>query len=84
MNKPTIAVQTQFPHKGFQLTFENGYTISVQIGRMNYSNGQTNAEVAAWDDNGNFINLNHLGGIDVIGWCNPNDILILMNKVANL
>jgi len=33
-------------HNGFSMTFENGYTISVQFSKVNYSDGKTTAEVA--------------------------------------
>ena len=35
--------------KNFQMTFRNGYTISVVFGERSYSDqGETTAEVAAW------------------------------------
>jgi len=41
---------------GFQMTFENGCTISVQFGKHTYSDaGETTAEVAAWDNKGNWL-----------------------------
>ena len=46
-------------HDGFQMTFENGCTISVQFGKHTYSDqGKTTAEVAAWDDKGNWFIFN--------------------------
>ena len=43
-------------HDGFQMTFENGCTISVQFGKHSYSDaGETTAEVAAWDNQGNWL-----------------------------
>ena len=43
-------------HDGFQMTFENGCTISVQFGKYSYSDvGETTAEVAAWDNQGNWL-----------------------------
>jgi hypothetical protein len=43
-------------HDGFQMTFENGCTISVQFGKHTYSDaGETTAEVAAWDNQGNWL-----------------------------
>ena len=43
-------------HDGFQMTFENGCTISVQFSKHTYSDaGETTAEVAAWDDQGNWL-----------------------------
>ena len=41
---------------GFQMTFENGCTISVQFSKHTFSDGgQTTAEVAAWDNQGNWL-----------------------------
>jgi len=43
-------------NNGFQMTFENGCTISVQFGKYTYSDqGETTAEVAAWDNKGNWL-----------------------------
>jgi hypothetical protein len=43
-------------HDGFQITFENGCTISVQFGPHTYSDqGKTTAEVAAWDNQDNWL-----------------------------
>jgi len=43
-------------HHGFQMTFENQFTISVQFSKHNYSDqGKTTAEVAAWDNEGNWF-----------------------------
>ena len=43
-------------HDGFQMTFENGCTISVQFSKYTFSDGgQTTAEVAAWDNEGNWL-----------------------------
>jgi hypothetical protein len=43
-------------HHGFQMTFENQFTISVQFSGHNYSDGgKTTAEVAAWNSNGDWF-----------------------------
>jgi hypothetical protein len=43
-------------HDGFQMTFKNGCTISVQFSKHTYSDaGETTAEVAAWDNQGNWL-----------------------------
>ncbi len=43
-------------HDGFQMTFENGCTISVQFSKHTYSDGgETTAEVAAWDNQRNWL-----------------------------
>ena len=42
--------------EGFQMTFQNGCTISVQFGKHTYSDsGKTTAEVAAWDNKDNWL-----------------------------
>jgi hypothetical protein len=70
---------------GFQIVFENGYTVSVQFGINNYSDmGATTAEVAAWDPNGEWVRLqDHDDLIIVKGYCSPNDVLGIMNLIAN-
>ena len=55
MNQSKFAI---IQSKGFQMTFANGYTVSVQFGQYNYCNGydnshengvtNTNAEIAFW------------------------------------
>jgi uncharacterized protein YneR len=43
-------------HHGFQMMFENQFTISVQFSKHNYSDqGKTTAEVAAWNSNGDWF-----------------------------
>jgi len=79
-------------NKGFQLTFENGYTISVQFGLGNYCESKNkptdedfhtskDAEVMVWDSEGETIKIN---GIDVNGWCNTNQVAEIIQHVKNL
>jgi len=66
------------PRNGFQITFQNGYTVSVQFGRYNYCSNQGNeteplthcedAEVALVHPNGWLIDL--FGKLD---WWNYNE-----------
>jgi hypothetical protein len=83
---------------GFHITFENGWTVSVQFGKYNYcsnrsftSMGETkgdtnscpNAEIAAFDKDGTW----HRGegwDDDVYGWADPAYVLSFMNEVAAL
>ena len=68
---------------GFQITFDNGYTVSVQFGRSTYCDqGETTAEVASWDVNGKWFKLGEYD--DVRGHCSPEDVLEIMNTVAAL
>lgn len=54
-NKAFKTTKREF-HDGFQMTFENGCTISVQFGKHTFSDaGKTTAEVAAWDNEGNWL-----------------------------
>jgi hypothetical protein len=75
------ATQNEY-NNGFHITFENGYTISVQFGKGNYSDqGKTTAEVAAWDPDGEWVKLSDTD--EIIGWCTPNEVLEIMNQIAN-
>jgi len=67
---------------GFSMKFENGYTISVQLGKIAYSDGEKNAEVAAWDAEGNYVDFEE--GMDVVGWQTTNDVANWMDKVSKL
>ena len=81
--------------KGFQITFPNKWTISVQFGPFNYRDDRSlyvpyattydsmqsvNAEVAVWDGNGIWKQLGD--NDDVIGWQSPEEVLKLMNEIA--
>jgi len=82
-------------NKGFQITFDNGYTVSVQFGPGNYGTNynadfRTNlnkpqiaitAETALIAANGEFIE--YKGG-DVQGYQTPNDVLELLNYASKL
>ena len=69
-------------HNGFHMTFKNGYTMSVQFGKNNYSDGgETTAEVAAWGPDRKWVKLS--AHDDVRGWCSPDDVLEIMNQIAN-
>ncbi len=68
-------------NNGFHITFKNGCTISVQFHKNNYSDGgETTAEVAAWDKNGDWLKLSDTD--DIRGWCTPDEVLEIMNDVA--
>lgn len=85
--------------KGFQMSFPNGYRISVQWGRNNYCENQfmdrdhkikynsrlesVDAEIAILDDDDNFHRPPSWAE-DVKGWCNTSDVLDWMNYTSNL
>ena len=66
---------------GFQMTFANGWTVSVQWGTGTYSDNKytdfraitdcPTAEIAAWDEFGNWHNF---GDDTVKGWCKPDEV----------
>ena len=69
----------------FSMTFANGYSVSVAMGDGTYSNGNsedgfTSVEVAAWDVDGNWVQLGN--NDDVVGWQSPEQVLAIMNKIA--
>jgi len=80
--------------KGFHITFENGCTVSVQFGKGDYGDNyryrgdyhdempaSQTAEVAAWDEMGNWIKLSEED--DLAAYQSPSEVLEIMNKVAN-
>lgn len=82
-------------NKGFQVKFDNGYTVSVQFGPGNYGSNYSlsmldnmgkpmtaaTAETALIDPDGNFVA--YKDG-DVQGYQSPADVLALMNYAASL
>ena len=78
--------------KGFQITFANGYTVSVQFGHGNlcenrygnHGDRSVNAEVAAWPSTfgGEWVKLGEHD--DVIGYQTPDQVLGIMAMIAAL
>lgn len=78
-------------NKGFQITFENGNTISVQFGRGNYCSNYNvlntadaeceNAEVAIWNDAGVWYTFDDTSRVK---WhCTPDIVAGLIQKAKN-
>lgn len=82
--------------KGFQMTFANGWTVSVQFGSGNYCENRSymyankeviergesaDAEIAAWDKNNNWFEFEH---DTVKGRCSSNEVADFIAKVAAL
>lgn len=81
---------------GLRVTFDNGWTVSVQWGQGNYcenrdlpiskfenhdSHPSPNAEVAIWHLD---EPLHHLGAFDeVVGWLDPDRVILLMAAVQS-
>ena len=96
MNKAfSTHVNKEIDHDGFHMTFANGCTISVMFGKHSYSDqGETTAEVAVWDKDGNWYLLNeednHMSLLkvpeysDVMGHCTSNIVAHIMNLAKNL
>jgi hypothetical protein len=81
--------------KGFGMTFDNGFTISVQWGRGNYSSNRdlveddtiknleaVSAEIAVIDADGKFLGINKDEREAVIGWVSPDDVAVAIFIVA--
>lgn len=81
-------------HKGFHMTFKNGYTISVQFGAGNYCDNynekfgferltdtvqSSNAEIAVWGEDGKLLKITKYD--TVIGHLTPNEVADWINKV---
>jgi hypothetical protein len=79
-------------HHGFQMDFENGCTISVQFSKHNYSDGgQTTAEVAAWNSNGEWMKWNGDNWVvlanndtEVMARQTPNDVAKMISELVKL
>ena len=69
-------------HKGFHVTFENGYTVSVQFGPANYCDNynmdfskpkslehleSSDAEVAVWKGSGKLLAMPQFGNNNDVG-----------------
>jgi hypothetical protein len=71
-------------NKGFQITFANGNTVSVQFGQHNYCDNRdeekqkpcANAEVWAWDANRNPL------FEEPLGWQTPEEVAALIAKYS--
>jgi len=82
-------------NKGFQMTFQNGWTISVQFGYSSYCQNyhhpegvgfsregivkSQDAEIAIWDKEGQYYNF---GNDTVKGWCSSNEAAEWIEKVS--
>lgn len=85
--------------KGFHITFENGFTVSVQFGPGNYSDhydanigrdesrcgkeGSHLAETACWGPDKQLLEVPHSPGDTVQGYRTPGDVLELLNWAAS-
>lgn len=83
-------------NKGFAMTFENGFTISVQFGSSNYCENRSfddygkemeqqhttcqNAEIAIWDEVNEWFDF---GGDQVKGWVRPDEISDWITRTKN-
>ena len=83
---------------GWQMTFPNGWTVSVIMGKGAYcankgdeelnltsSKPSPNAEIAAWHGDGDSGVWHKFAGVDdtVLGWQEPLEILKFINMIAN-
>ena len=79
-------------HHGFQMDFANGYTISVQFSNRSYCDqGETTAEVAAWNGNGDWMMWNGdnwavltNGDADVMSHQTTDDVAMLISELVKL
>jgi len=92
-------VQNNKKKKGFHITFENGYTVSVQFGPGNYCDnynreidaedeicgkeGSLTAECAVWTKDRPLICHPDFGGDSVSSHSSPADVLRLLNWAAS-
>lgn len=76
---------------GIRMSFNNGNTISIQWGMNNFSSTRfigdpsltcTSAEIAIWDENGEWAAIDPTGG-EVKGWVNPDEIARFISLTCN-
>jgi hypothetical protein len=77
--------------EAFSITFGNGNTISVVFGKGTYSDqGETTAEVAAWDSNGDWMLFQDGAWItikqdsEVMPRCTPTEVAEMMFALSML
>lgn len=84
-------------NKGFNMTFANGITASVQCGAGNYCDNHfskdfsfskeassNTAEVAAWNENDEWVTNKFCDTCDdVAGYLSPDEVLQFLNSCAN-
>jgi len=85
-----IKVQKDDHNNGFQMTFKNGWTVSVQFSWCNYCSNQhkrhhqifssSDAEIAAWDENG--VRYRFDESNTVKGWCKPDEVADFIVQIA--
>jgi hypothetical protein len=83
--------------RGFTVTFENGWTASVQWGAGNYCANRygydkprermdacesRDAEVAAWDADGRDHAFSRTVGDTCKGWMSPHEVMKFLNMVS--
>jgi hypothetical protein len=83
-------------NKGFQMTFQNGWTISVQFGFGNYCQNNHHPEGFYFSQNVAIVESQdaeiaiwdkegkfyNFGGDDVKGYCSPNEVAEWIEKVS--
>jgi len=91
MNNKAFKAQNNEFHEGFAMTFQNGCTISVQFSKHTYCDGgETTAEVAAWDDKGNWLLFDKdnsswidiSNGADIMTYQSPEDVAKLIYTLS--
>jgi len=75
-------VQSEY-NNGFTMTFENGWTISVQFGKANYARiidgVSVSAEIAIWDKDGTWYDFGH---DQVASYCDTNAVAYWIDKAS--
>lgn len=75
--------------KGFQMTFANGWTVSVQFGEGNYCSSKVDehgrvssetAEIAAWNHKHEWFRVSPSDNVK--GWCKPDEVARFVQAIA--
>lgn len=80
-------------NKGIQITFKNGWTISIQFSDSHYCNNKKtsqsiteseSAEIAIWDKNEEYYKFSDGKNLPrtCLGWCSPDEVAEWITKVS--
>jgi hypothetical protein len=74
-------------NKGFTMTFPNRVTVSIRWGKMNYSDGKTTAECAAWNaDTHEWVHVDEFcyDGDDVLPRMQTHEVARFIHNACNM
>jgi len=80
INDPKLSPPSN--RNGFHMTFSNGWTVSVQSGEGHYCTSGVSAEVAVWDQDGDWLQWSN--GDTVCGHLSADRVAELLDRIASI